>query len=109
MVHGPHGRAAPLFGATSFAYEEEGADLKAVRAIIAPDAAPLRVSVYVTQSRDAYTRTSSQLQEAGIRFEFRGTALSRADTGTPNARLTEWEVFVRPEDEQAAKTGLGRD
>jgi len=98
-----------LFGATSFADEEEGADLETVRAILAPAEAPLRVSVYRTQNRDHCTRASSQLQEVGIRFEVRGTALSRANTGIPTARLTEWQIFVRREDAQAAQTALGHD
>lgn len=98
-----------LFGATSFADEEEGDDLATVRAIIAPHAPPLRVSVYMTQSRDDCSRAARQLQEADILYFVHGTALSRADKGTPNARLTEWEIFVWREDEQAAKTAMGRD
>ncbi len=98
-----------LFGATSFADEEEGHDLETVRAIIAPDAPPLRVSVYVTQSDDDCTLASRELQEAGIRFGLRRTVISRGDPGTPHGRLTQYEIIVRQEDEQAAKTALGRD
>lgn len=96
-----------LFGATSFADEEEGHDLKTVRGIIAPDAPPLQVSVYVTQSEVDSTLASRKLQDAGIRFGRKGTTLSREDPGSPNGRRTEWEIFVRREDEAAARTALG--
>lgn len=98
-----------LFGATSFSAEEEGGDLEMVRAIIAPNAPPLRVSVYVTQSDVDSTRMSRKLQDAGISYSVRGTVLSRADSGTPHGRMTQYEIIVRREDEQAAKTALGRD
>ncbi len=98
-----------LFGATSFVDEEEGSDLETVRAIVEPNAPPLRVSVYVTQSKVSSTQASRKLQDAGIVFWQRGTVLSPADTGTSNGRLTEYEIIVRREDEQQAKTVLRRD
>ena len=100
--------AAHLFSATSFADEEEGHDLERVRAIIAPDAPPLRVSVYVTQNRDASTRASGQLQAAGIPYWIRGTVLSPAHTKTSQGPRTEYEIFVRREDAPAAKAVLER-
>lgn len=98
-----------LFGATTFVDEEEGSDLKTVRAIVEPNAPPLRVSVCVTQSQGNLTEASRKLQDAGIVFSQKGTVLSRGDTETPNGRLVEYEIFVRREDEQLAKTALGRD
>ena len=98
-----------LFGAASFSYEEEGDDLETVRAIVAPDAPPLRVSVYVTQCHDDCHRAVGQLQETGIAYSVLQTRLSRADRRTPQGGLTQYEIIVRREDEQAAKTALGRD
>ena len=98
-----------LFGSTSFAIEEEGGDLEMVRTIIAPDAPPLRLSVYATQSEINSTHASRKLQDGGIQFWLRQTVLSRGDTGTSNGRLTQYEIIVRREDEAAAKTALGRD
>ncbi|MDA8204842.1 MAG: hypothetical protein M0Z36_02150 [Thermaerobacter sp.] len=97
-----------LLNATAFVDEEEGHDLQAVRAIIAPNAKPLRVSVYVTTSDVNYTRASGKLQDAGIHFWLR-TVSSRAGTGTPNGRMTTYEIFVRRDNEPEAKAALDSD
>ena len=67
-----------------------------------------RVSVYVTMGDVNYTRASGKLQDAGILFWLKMLP-SSSDLGTPDGSLTEYEIFVRREDEHEARAALGLD
>lgn len=65
-----------------------------------------RVSVYVAMGDVNYIRASGKLQDAGIPFWLKMMG-SSAGMMTPNGDLTEYEIFVRLEDEHEAKAALG--